>query len=633
MKKEYSGSTLEECLSKAEKNLSIPRNEIDYEIIKEEKKLFKKHCEILVNYEVTVENEAEKAIEDIHIEEDRIIIGTSEERELELDFNEDIKITVNNKEAQNLIKVTSKDVIRYECASEKPKRELNIKIGEDKLSAMISIEYTAERLCELECRIIGNKIKITTKVAAGRLPLYYTRDDIIEALSKQGIIYGILNEKIEKILKNDSIKDVVIAKGLIPIDDENDRIDIYFENSKRNVSGDSNDRIDYRNLYSIANVSPEDVLAELKLGKEGRDGIDIFGNLISKKPKKTVKLKAGDGCRIIGSKVISKIEGRPTMKGGVFYVNKVLQTSSDVDIKSGNIRFIGDVQIDGNIRTGMLVEAGNSVEVKGNVDSGRIIAQGEVRISGSVINSILIVGAKDLDKQYYLETLKSLKEDIEKLVASVEQIKEHNLLGGNRTDGEIIKVIMETKFKAIPRKALVVLSIEKENQELIRFIKEKIIGNMPFNIKFSNELYDLIECIENEIELISKETFIPVDVKMNYCQDSQVQSTGNIVITGKGQYVSELSAKCDIEFTESGAVSRGGTLIAGKNIKAKVIGSIAGVATVLKVPKSGIITADIVYQNSVFYFGERQYTLETASRDVKAYLDETGEIVVEKFVL
>ncbi|MGG7176613.1 flagellar assembly protein A [Clostridium paraputrificum] len=630
MKKEYSGSTLEECLAKAEENLSIPRTEIDYDIIKEERGFFKKYYEILVKNEVI--KEVEKPIENVFIEADRIRIEMPEDRELDLEFDEDIKIIVNEKEVKSLTKVTSLDIIRYECNGEIAKRELTVKLGDDKLSAMVSVEYTPEKLPEITCKILGNKLKIIKSTIDGALPLPYNKDDIIEALNKQGIVYGILKEEIEDILKKDIIDEVVVARGVAPIDDEDDRIEVYFEGSRRTVSEDSSERIDYRNLYSIANVFPEDLLAELKLGREGKEGIDIFGKVVSKRCKKTVKLKAGDGCRIVGNKVLSNIEGRPTMKGGVFYVNKVLQTSSDVDIKSGNIRFVGDVQIDGNIRTGMLVEAGNSVEVKGNVESGRIIAQGEVRISGSVINSILIVGAKDLDKQYYLETLESFKKDIEELLKSVEQIKDGNFLG-NRSEGEVIKLLIETKFKGIPRKALVILSIEKENQELIRFIKEKIIGNMPLNIKFSNELYDLIKYIEKEIEEINKERFIPVDVKMKYCQDSQVQSTGNIFITGKGQYISELTAKGDIEFLESGAVSRGGTLIAGGNIKAKVIGSIAGVTTILKVPKDGIITADIAYPNSLFYFGERQYNLEFASKDVKGYLDEKGEIVVEKILL
>ncbi|MFR3909652.1 MAG: Jag N-terminal domain-containing protein [Clostridium paraputrificum] len=40
----FMGKNLEECLCEAERQLSIPRNELVYKIIKEEKSIFRKHC-------------------------------------------------------------------------------------------------------------------------------------------------------------------------------------------------------------------------------------------------------------------------------------------------------------------------------------------------------------------------------------------------------------------------------------------------------------------------------------------------------------------------------------------------------------------------------------------------------------
>ena len=152
------------------------------------------------------------------------------------------------------------------------------------------------------------------------------------------------------------------------------------------------------------------------------------------------------------------------------------------------------------------------------------------------------------------------------------------------------------------------------------------------NIRHANELEKFVQLMKTEIKPLENNLFIPVDVYLNYVQDSNIQSTGNIYITGKGQYVSELTALKDIIFTTPGAVSRGGILDARENITCKTIGSVAGVGTTLKVLKTGQITADIVYQNTVFCFGDRQYTFEDASKQVKAYYKD-GDIVVEKFLL
>ena len=53
----------------------------------------------------------------------------------------------------------------------------------------------------------------------------------------------------------------------------------------------------------------------------------------------------------------------------------------------------------------------------------------------------------------------------------------------------------------------------------------------------------------------------------------------------------------------------------------------------LKVPKDGVITADIAYNNTTFCFGEKQLVLDVSSRNVKAYVDEMGDITIDKLLL
>ena len=111
--------------------------------------------------------------------------------------------------------------------------------------------------------------------------------------------------------------------------------------------------------------------------------------------------------KIQDNKVVAITEGRPSIKNGVFNVFKIFETSKDVDIKSGNMDFIGDIKINGNVKEGMKVTSGNSIEINGNMRRGTIIAQGEVRVSGSVISSNITAGTKDLDRQLYIDNLEA----------------------------------------------------------------------------------------------------------------------------------------------------------------------------------------------------------------------------------
>ena len=80
-----------------------------------------------------------------------------------------------------------------------------------------------------------------------------------------------------------------------------------------------------------------------------------------------------------------------------------------------------------------------------------------------------------------------------------------------------------------------------------------------------------------------------MDVVLDYCQDSVIKSSGNIVFTGKGEYVSQMIASDSIIFEKDKSLARGGVLKAGKEIKCKIVGGIRGVSTKLIVENHGHI--------------------------------------------
>ena len=123
------------------------------------------------------------------------------------------------------------------------------------------------------------------------------------------------------------------------------------------------------------------------------------------------------------------------------------------------------------------------------------------------------------------------------------------------------------------------------------------------------------------------------NIRVKYIQSSKLETIGSVFIEGKGQYTSEITALNSIEFFQENSVCRGGILSAGKEIKLKTVGSEAGVNTILKVAKDGVITADIAYNNTTFCFGEKQLILDVSSRNVKAYVDDMGDIVIDKLLL
>lgn len=567
------------------------------------------------------------------IKEKNLIIESDDNKRVRIKFDNNITVTLNGKKIVSNSFVRAEDYIQVIGNDVQAKRNLNIKFANKKLKCMASIEYVPEKLVKISSTVVNDEIILTSKIEDGKQPPPYTTSEIVILLRKAGVRIGLDRDKIDELIAKGNGAEEVVAEGISPINDEEDTVKIYFKAKRRNVDVDSLEKIDYKNLYSHTNVSKGDVIAELIIGQEGEDGTDVLGDPIKRNRKKAKTFRADLGCELEDNKIISKIDGRPTVKNGVFVVNKLFQVQSDVDIKSGNIDFIGDIVVDGSVKEGMQVTGGNSISINGNVEQAKVAGRGAIEISGNVIGSE--VKAKYVDKKVKsnMELLVDLKSHISTLIESAKIIRNKAENKGHSTDKEIVDILLNSKFNSVTREALVVSSLLKENVELADDLRKKIVLHKTEGINHLTELYDLIKSIEKEIETMRETIVLPVDVVFKYSQDSIISATGDIVIEGKGQYASRILAEGNIEFTKKNSVSRGGLLYSRKSIKAREVGSQAGISTILKVSPSGVITADIVYQNTEMYFGEKVYIVDKPVKDFKGYLNEAGEIIVEKFLL
>jgi uncharacterized protein (DUF342 family) len=286
----------------------------------------------------------------------------------------------------------------------------------------------------------------------------------------------------------------------------------------------------------------------------------------------------------------------------------------------------------------MKVEAGNAIEIEKNVERANILAKGNIAIKGNLIMSVVCAGGEDVIVLNLLNDLKNLKASLKSIVDAIEEIKKFNLLGQNTTDGEMIKVLIENKFKQIPKLcASIIKAIVIENREepgaLICSFREKLVGMAPLGIRHFGELDSIIELIDEKIEHLEGSLALPVNINVAYCQDSSINSSGDIFITGKGEYVSNIISHKGIYFTEEKSVARGGTLEAKSEIKCKVVGSTGGVATKLIVEDKGHIWADVAFPNTFFSIGPKEYVMDVPSKNVHVYVNDAGELTVDKLKL
>ncbi len=160
----------------------------------------------------------------------------------------------------------------------KAHRELNVKTDQNNMEAYISVIYKPEIKYGLKDVEDKNYLILNSCKMEEKDPPYYTEEEIIEALKKMRIVYGIVKENLEQCTKNNCIE-LLIAKGKETINEEDESIEIKFttDNQELKLAEDKTGNVDFKSIGSIESVKPGEVLAVRKKGKEGQDGIDIKG--------------------------------------------------------------------------------------------------------------------------------------------------------------------------------------------------------------------------------------------------------------------------------------------------------------------------------------------------------------------
>ncbi len=644
----FSATSLESCIEKACDELNISKDNLKYRVTKEEKKFFKKVVEIEIIEEENKPNIKEKEIiEEVgetrelfgaKVENGKIIITESENKDEIITIKpcQGMTLIINQQEVSGTTTVAAEDKVEYKFEEIEPIRNVDISITNDKMEAYITIKYVPSHTYELIDQGYHKNLSLSKKKNSEKYPPKYTVAEIKELLQSKGIRFGIIEEELEVICSEYGADNVLIAKGLPAKDDISDEIQVLFKESEEVLDyEDTNERVDYRNRFLIANANIGDIIGKIVPGSPGNDGQNILGIPIKRKTAKKVVVKIGEGCKLENNNVIATEEGKPAYRANTFAVNKLYKVDQ-VDLKSGNIDFVGNVEIVGDVCEAMEVKAGNELHIGKNVESAKVKSSGEIVINGNILNSTVTAGSENVERKQYLDNLVNLKNILNDLSASTEQVKANNLLG-QKQYGEIIKILIENKFKSLPKLSRSILNYNMsegvQHSELTTFIINKLLGLGPLKIKDFRELTNLEEILQEEIEEIETLIVIPTDIYFAYAQGATIEASGSIYITGKGQYTSNITALNKIEFTSENSACRGGVLSAGTEIILKSVGSVAGVNTVLKVPKNGRIKANVAYNNTIFCFGEKQKMLEISSKNVDVYLDKSGDIIIDKFVL
>lgn len=525
--------------------------------------------------------------------------------------------------------VTSEDKLTYTFEKTKAAREVNIVTSDDKMKAYITVKYIPETEYKLKDKEAFINLAISTEVVSEKYPESFTVDELKKIIREKGIVYGIKEEELE-IARAGTEKEILIAEGKDPINDKPSEVELFFTPTQMIFPDpDSDEKIDYKNLFRISNVAAGDIIAEIIPEVTGEDGINIFGQKVEKKYARSLPIYASDGCKIDGNHIVALIDGKAHIANRKVTVNPVYAVTS-VNMESCNIKFVGDIEVYDTVEDNMFVSSGGSLDVSQNVNTSNVVSGGEITILGNAINSKVLSGQIDIRNKEYTDVLVKFKEI---LLSIIDYINDYEKKYSRVGNPNLAKILSEKDFSDFQKTALNIVSLNIKNKtkrsKIVDYIKENILGYNILNMKSARDFIKFKIIVENEIEFYEKNIIVPLDIRIGYCQDCNIKSTGNIIVGGKGEYTSNLTAMKDILFTRSDAVARGGVLSAGQNISLGIVGSKAYIPTTLVVPEYGRITAAYAFKNTIFCFGKSKLNLEENLRNISVHFNsETRSIII-----
>lgn len=521
--------------------------------------------------------------------------------------------------------VTKDDKIHYTLEKSEAKREINIFISEDKMKAYITIEYLPEIEYKLKDKASFINLALSVEEVSRKYPTKYTVDEVKKILEEKNVIFGIKEGILEDAILGCN-EELLIAEGEYPVQDVASEIKLLFTPTRMHFPDqESSETIDFKNLFRISNVQEGDKIAEIIPETIGKDGKNILGKIIKKDYVRLTPITANKGCKIEENDIIANIDGKAHISGRTVSVNPVFTVES-VNMETCNINFYGDIEVYDSVNDHMDVSAGGALDVGNNVNTSNVVTGGDITILGNAISSKILCGQIDIRKKEYADVLTSYKHMVSDIIKNIRLLQMKNTAFGAK---DFIQNLTEDKYKDFQKIALklVTLNIKNETKgsELIEYIKEKVLGYNILKMKSLNDLTILLSILDNEIEYYDRNSIVPLDIRISYCQDCEIKSTGNIIISGKGEFASKLTAMKDIMFTKPDSVARGGIISAGNRITAGIIGSRAEVPTTLIVPKEGKISVVLAHKNTTFKLGKISVNTEREYEHVQVFLNKKTE--------
>jgi uncharacterized protein (DUF342 family) len=221
-----------------------------------------------------------------------------------------------------------------------------------------------------------------------------TREELTAFFEEADLSFGIDEEAVAKVVaacdRGQNVEKQIIAEGR----EKEDGSDAYIKWIKKPTGMqdlalkdiDENEAINYKEIMGVENVREGELIAEYVPPVEGVGGEDIFGRVTPPKDSKDFIFKCGPNVTYdeAGLLVYADTFGHVIFEKKTIDVSQVFSVRGNIDMRTGNVNFIGRVEVSGDIQDDFVVDADKGISVGGTAESCILKSKSDIVIKGGV---------------------------------------------------------------------------------------------------------------------------------------------------------------------------------------------------------------------------------------------------------
>jgi uncharacterized protein len=492
-----------------------------------------------------------------------------------------------------------------------PSLSVRAEVAPDELSATIAVERLPGARYRLADQSPGTSITLH-RMVADRIPCPEpTREELLEALAAQGVVEGVDEDALERILRGE-FGPLLVARGraATPAVDGRVQLGRLSEGTDRFV----------REGAQLARLTPSE---------PGTPGMTVTGRVLDPGDPRPANLVLGDGVRVEDDgRVVAAIDGHVHFADRLVTVTPALRITSvrgrDEDVSSP-----GSVDVAGSVEDGARLRARRSVFVSDQVRGATVEAGFSLEIDGAAFDSQLRAGHTGAVLARIAAQLAPLAGEVGKVHAGVVQ-----LLGATR----------DSSRELHPIRALAI-TLERIAPELESDIKRVLAeadrerGTVPHDVMSAvrgayedldamrtgrlpiEALSGVAETFDREASRLRLLTAAGAELRVELLQKCEVEVIGALRVTGKGIVDSVVRIHGPLEVTRPDALIRGGrVLLDGDGVVTELAPGAGGLE--IELAPGATLTAGIVQPGVIIHVPDATRRVSRVVTDVVIAADE-----------